>query len=269
MAGWWKTRGDVISACYGSPRLETGGEGAGPVLRDKEALEEFKELKKRLNIEFAALDQRLAETSRRIGAYAARIDDDLADFRHPRIRRCVDDLCATVDQLDEAPLRVYAALARVAKDVLLDDWGTDFWAVPGKVGYTPSGEIPRWTAEEEQDDLFADEDLPEPAASAEGDADREESAAELLDRIDRCAAHLRALFGSFAEIWTAVRSAAEIGDDSALTFEIAKLKRLPEELRSAFALWTDDVDRLYEVSPETLSHIRAVVRPTPGQLEIF
>ncbi|MEY9213472.1 hypothetical protein NI17_000620 [Thermobifida halotolerans] len=240
------------------------------MLRDKEALEEFKELKKRLNVEFAALDQRLTEVSQRIGEHAARIEGDLDDFRYPRIKRCVDDLCATVDHLDEAPLRVYAALARVAKDVLLDDWGTDFWAVPGKVGYTPSGEIPRWAAEEEQGDLFADDELPEPADSGtEEDADREETAAELLDRIDRCALHLRALFASFAEVWTAVRSAAEIGDDSALTFELAKLGRLPEELRSAFEAWTDDVDRLYEVSPETLGHIRAVVRPTPGQLEIF
>ncbi|KUP98360.1 hypothetical protein [Thermobifida cellulosilytica] len=241
------------------------------MLRDREALEEYKELKKRLNAEFVALDQPLTEISRRIGAYAARIGDDLDDYRYPRISRYVDDLCATVRDLDETPLRVYAALARVAKDVLLDDWGTDYWAVPGKVGYTPSGEIPRWAEDEEQDALFADDDLPEPAADGEEqeDADREETAAELLDRIHRCAAHLRDLFASFAEVWTAVRSAAEIGDDSALTFELAKLRRLPDALRSAFAVWTDDVDLLYEVSPETLGHIRAVVRPTPGQLEIF
>ncbi len=47
------------------------------MLRDREALEEFKDLKKRLNIEFAALDQRLTEISQQISEYSTQISDDL------------------------------------------------------------------------------------------------------------------------------------------------------------------------------------------------
>lgn len=81
--------------------------------------------------------------------------------------------------------------------------------------------------------------------------------------------HIQDLFHSFAEIWTAVRSAAEIGDESALSFELDKLRQLPAELNAAFAAWANDVDLLYEVSPETLSYIRAVIWPIPGQQELF
>ncbi|AAZ54764.1 hypothetical protein JCM3263A_11920 [Thermobifida fusca] len=236
------------------------------MLRDREALEEFKDLKKRLNIEFAALDQRLTEISQQISEYSTQISDDLDDFHYPRLKRCIGGLATTVHCLDEAPLRVYAALSRVAKDVLLDDRGTDFWAIPGKIGYTPSGEIPRWQ-EEGQDPLTAEDDLDDPAVDEE--EAEEEHAAELLDQISRTADYIRALCSSLAEIWTAARSAAEIGDDSALTFELAKLRALPAALDSALDEWAYQVDLLYEVSPESLGYVRAVVPLTPGQLELF
>ncbi|MDD6793136.1 MAG: hypothetical protein PUE00_13360, partial [Thermobifida fusca] len=64
-------------------------------------------------------------------------------------------------------------------------------------------------------------------------------------------------------------SAAEIGDDSALTFELAKLRALPAALDSALDEWAYQVNLLYEVSPESLGYVRAVVPLTPGQLELF
>src|SRR5690606_7552132 len=57
-----ETVATVSRGCFVDQRAQ----GANSVLRDREALEEFKDLKKRLNIEFAALDQRLTEISQQI-----------------------------------------------------------------------------------------------------------------------------------------------------------------------------------------------------------